>query len=93
MKIIQVLNCRYNDSVEDWILDNMIQQTMKPYFEWQSQNPEVDVTFMKHWGVADYYPKVEVNAEFKDETDSAFFVTSFPSLPQESLVSASFYSK
>ena len=49
MKTIQVLNCRYNDSVEDWILYNMIQQTMKPYFEWQSQNPEVDVTFMKHW--------------------------------------------
>ncbi len=90
MKTIQILKCKYNDSVEDWILDDMIQQTMKPYFDWHSENPEVEVTFIKHWGVADYYPTVEVIADFKSNTDSAFFITSFPSLPQKSLVSPSF---
>lgn len=91
MKTIEVLNCSYNDSVEDWILDDMIHASLVPFFNWQAETG-TDVTFMKHWGVADYYPRVEVTAEFKDETDSAFFLTSFPNLPHTSLKGPSFSS-
>ena len=90
MKEVKVVHARFNDSVEDWILDNMIQDTMKPYFEWKDQTG-TDVTFVKVWdGGNDYYPFVLVKAEFKNDVDSALFVTSFPELPTKSLSGPSF---
>tara|TARA_B100000900_G_scaffold402566_1_gene408562 strand:+ start:329 stop:604 length:276 start_codon:yes stop_codon:yes gene_type:complete len=89
MTTVKIVHANYNDSVEDWILDDMIQQTMKPFFAWQ-EDTGTDVTFIKHWGVSGYYPIVEVVAEFKSEIDSALFITSFSDLPQKNLLSPTF---
>ena len=36
MKIrVKILDARYNDSVEDWILEDMVQSTLRPFFKWQ----------------------------------------------------------
>ena len=89
MKTIQILNCSYNDSVEDWILDDMIHSSLLPFFTWQEETG-VEVIFMKHWGVATYYPKVEITAQFKSETDASFFLASFTNLPYKTLKGPSF---
>jgi len=95
-KEVDVINARYNDSVEDWILEDMIQHSMKPFFEWQTDTG-CRVTFIKIWESGpqylNFYPVVRIIAEFKKSADAGFFVTSFENLPRESLLGPSFFNK
>lgn len=87
---VRIIDCRYNDSVEDWILDDMVQATLKPFFGWQSDNKEVDVNFVRTWDTEGYTPKIIIEAEFIQPTDAGLFELSFNDLPLESLRSWSF---
>tara|TARA_B100001105_G_C21967414_1_gene263415 strand:+ start:95 stop:400 length:306 start_codon:yes stop_codon:yes gene_type:complete len=89
-----IINARYNDSVEDWILEDMIQHSMKPFFKWQTDTG-CRVNFMQIWenNKGDYYPIVRVTAEFKRSADAGFFLTSFENLPRESLLGPRFFKK
>ena len=89
-----IINARYNDSVEDWILEDMIQHSMKPFFKWRDDTG-CRVNFMQSWEShkGDYYPIVKVTAEFKKSADAGFFLTSFENLPRESLLGPSFFKK
>ena len=87
---VKILDARYNDSVEDWILDDMVQSTLRPFFKWQSSNKEVNVQFVRTWEVEGYSPKIIIEAEFNQPTDAGLFELSFNDLPLESLRSFSF---
>jgi hypothetical protein len=93
-KEVDVINAKYNDSVEDWILEDMIQHSMKPFFKWQTDTG-CCVNFIQIWesGPEEYYPIVRVIAEFKKSADAGFFVTSFENLPRESLLGPSYFNK
>ena len=87
---VRIIDCRNNDSVEDQILDDMVQATLKPFFGWQSDNKEVDVNFVRTWDNKGYTPKIIIEAEFIQPTDAGLFELSFNDLPLESLRSWSF---
>jgi len=81
-----VISAKFNDSMEDWILDDMIQHTMKPYFEWQTDHSECKVEFRRLFlDTPDYYGHVDIEAEFENEVDQALFITSFWDLPSKTL--------
>ena len=73
---VTVISARFNESMEQWILDDMIQSTMLPYFAWQSDHNS-DVQFERTFSNPDYYGRVTVVANFKNSVDHAFFITSF----------------
>jgi hypothetical protein len=91
---LDIINARYNDSVEDWILEDMIQHSMKPFFKWQDDTG-CQVNFMQSWEShkGDYYPIVRVTAEFKRRADAGLFATSFVNLPRKSLLEPTFFKK
>ena len=93
--VIKVLEAKYNDSMEDWILDDMIQSTLLEFFNWQECcGKGADVQFIQTWDTkSDYYPQVTIEAQFTNTTDAALFSTSFSNLPKKSLQSEYFLSK
>ena len=81
-----VISAMFNDSMEDWILDDMIQNAMKPYFEWQTNHSECKVEFRQGFRDSlDYYGHVDIEAEFETDVDQALFITSFWGLPLKTL--------
>ena len=67
--VIKVLEAKYNDSMEDWILDDMIQSTLLEFFNWQECcGKGADVQFIQTWDTkSDYYPKVIIEAQFSNK--------------------------
>lgn len=83
---VTVISARFNDSMEDWILDDMIQNTMKPYFEWQSNNSDCNIEFERIFDNGlEYHGVVDVVATFETPADQALFITSFWDLPAKTL--------
>jgi hypothetical protein len=74
VKTITVIQCTANDSMEDWVLDMMIRDTVEPFMEWGRQYPDNAVQFTRYFEPGDHYLVVSVDAEFKDDAVAAHFI-------------------
>jgi len=67
-----VLKAPASDSTEDWVLEDMVRDSVEPFFEWSSQYPDDAVTFTKHINTDEhFYLDVVVYARTDDPVIAA----------------------
>lgn len=52
---IMVLKAPANDSTEEWILDEMVRDSVEPLLDWSRQYPDDAVTFTKHINTDEHF--------------------------------------
>ena len=72
---ICVVDGKASDSMEDWVLGDMIADTAQPFMEWSRQYPDDAVTFSKEISVSDYGGlRVQIFANIDDDAIAGHFV-------------------